>query len=106
MEDLIKKYAHRIYTKSGDVSLKTAKAIAIEAGLIDPIVDRSHFGYLCINREIIDNYGNATGEVTSIYKSCKNYLLKKDLEERPWLYQGFKTYEQFNREQKIKEIIE
>lgn len=69
-QTIIDKFKSRIYTKEGEVNLRTVKQIAVEAGLEKPTVNRNE-GILTINYEIIDPYGIAEGEILSIYNFCK-----------------------------------
>jgi hypothetical protein len=91
MENIIKKYKDKIYTKEGMRNLKTMKAIAKEAGLVNPYVFRSPYDFYYINSEPIDLHGGSEeAEVISTYNFCSR-MVKRD--------------KQLNRDKKLNNLL-
>ena len=90
MEDIAKKYKSKIYTKDGEINLRTIKSIAKEAGLDNINVWRNEYGTF-INFEVIDPSGyGEEAEVISIYRFCE-WLISRD--------------KKLSREKKLKELL-
>jgi len=78
--ELVEKYHDRIYTNtisknyllpSRLINLSVVKSIAMAAGLDKPIVERDPDGdEIWVNNEVIDPYGDAIGEIVTIYSFC------------------------------------
>jgi len=78
--ELVEKYHDKIYTNilsenylPADrlINVRVVKSIAKAAGLVKPYVWRdSHTDYILVNYEVIDPYGDAIGEIVTIYSVC------------------------------------
>jgi hypothetical protein len=74
--NVIEKYKDKIYTRDGNINLKTVKQIALAAGIKAPSVHRGPMDDLFIDYQLVDPMGsNAVEEVRSIYDFCLYLLL-------------------------------
>lgn len=91
MKEIVKKYKDKIYTKEGMRNIRTMKAIAKEAGLVNPYVFRSDYDFYYINSEPIDLHGGSEEEeVISTYNFCSRMV---------------KRNKQLNRDKKLKDLL-
>lgn len=68
---LVEKFQDRIYAKHERINLNIVKQIAKVAGLEGAEVFlHPSFGYLMINYEIVDPYGEPKGEIETLYEVC------------------------------------